>query len=79
MEVADAVVDSAIFVGEKVANILNQITTLEGAPTFSAPPSTPASCLLMSTMLIDDEEVEVMSLRELMFECTMLGNNVEVM
>ena len=78
-EIANTVVDSAMVIGEKVTNILNIIATLEGAPTLSKPPSAPGSGILISTMLIDDEGVEVMSLRELMFKCTTLENEVELM
>ena len=41
---------------------------------YRSPPGIP-----MSTILIDDEGVEVMSIGDLVFKCMTLGNEVEIL
>ena len=79
VEVANAVVDAASVIVQQVLELLKWITKLEDAPSSIAPPSARSPGIFLSTMLIDGEGTEVMSIGDLMFKCTTLGNEIEAM
>jgi hypothetical protein len=78
VEVANAVVDSAIVIGDNIAGIAARLATIEITPAHGTAPSA-RSGLHLNTMLIDDDGADMMTLRDLAFKLTTLENQMKTM